>query len=148
LVFAFLAGMTVLFIYKDTIVNKLSDASAKAIMAADSSGSRLIYGQFNLEKQGSGLAGSLLEFGAKNCSACRRMEGVLDEIKEQYKNTLSVHFYNVTERDGMELGRQFGVVMIPMQVLLDKNGRVIYKHVGYISASELAQQINQAVLNK
>lgn len=42
----------------------------------------------------------------------------------------------------MELGRQFGVVMIPMQVLLNGEGKVVFKHNGYISTKELSKQIN------
>ncbi len=148
-VIAFLTGMLILFFQKERILNNVSNISAKAILNNPGiSDSNLIYEQFKLEKDGSDIKGSFLEFGAKNCLACRRMEKVVDEIKIQYNGFIDVHFYNVTERDGLELGRQFGVVMIPMQVLLDKNGQVVYKHVGYISSMDLAEQINLNILNK
>lgn len=38
--------------------------------------------------------------------------------------------------------------LIPMQVLLDKNGKVVYKHNGYLSSSELSKQIVKKILKR
>ena len=37
---------------------------------------------------------TFLEFGSTGCSACKRMEKVMDEIKQQYPDQVNVVFYN------------------------------------------------------
>lgn len=144
----FLTGIVILFFQKDKITTNLSNAYARVNLGRDGiSDSLLVYEEFNLEKSGSILQGSVLEFGAKNCSACRKMETVIEEIKLKYSDNISIKFINVTEYDGLVTGKQFGVVMIPMQVLLDNKGKVVYKHVGYIPTSELSSMIEKNILN-
>lgn len=112
------------------------------------SDSMFVYEDFNLDKPGLSLNGSLLEFGAKNCSACRRMETVIDEVEAQFGDNLSIQFFNITKQEGLEMGKKFGVLMIPMQVLLDRKGKVVYKHIGFISTSELSNIIEDKILNQ
>ena len=43
------------------------------------------------------------------------------------------------------MGKKFGLVMIPMQVLLNREGEVVYKHIGYISSEDLSDSIETAL---
>lgn len=146
-VFLFLAGFVILFVQKDRIVKSLSDATALAnSQDPESPGSLVYYERFNLEDSGSLLMGTLLEFGAENCLACRRMQAVIDDMHLKCGNRISIQIINVTQRAGMESGKQFGVLMIPMQVLIDRHGYVVYKHTGYISAGDLFDHIEDKLL--
>lgn len=139
-----LAVMIGLFSFKNYFLGQMSD-----YISASNKNTTIpkYFEDYDFSKKNTPINGTLLEFGALNCSACRQMELVLNDIKEAYKKTLAVHFINITEKDGIELGRQFGVVMIPTQVLLDKDGRVVYKHVGYISTSDISTHIETKVFN-
>ena len=141
----FLAGMILLFLDKERIINRLSDATAMNRQMAGR-GSEAYYETYDLEKAGSGFEGTLLEFGAENCLSCRRMEAVIGEMRKEYSQKVAIQFMNLTEKAGLEEGRKFGVLMIPMQVLIDRQGMVVYKHTGYISSAELSDIIKEKIL--
>lgn len=81
---------------------------------------------------------TFLEFGANGCSACKRMETVMDEIRTKYPNRVNVVFLNILDPKSQQLMKLYGIAAIPTQVVLDKNGREFYRHTGYISSLELA----------
>jgi thiol-disulfide isomerase/thioredoxin len=89
------------------------------------------------------LQGSLLSFGAKHCSACRKMEKVVEEIGAIYSDELQIETVSVMEKEGLKKGKTFGLVAIPFQVIISKDGQLVYYHTGYISTAELIKKIKQ-----
>lgn len=83
---------------------------------------------------------TFLEFGAKGCISCKKMEQVMEDIKEKYPHTINVRFMNVTQTSSQKLTQHFGISTIPTQVILDRNGKEIFRHSGYISSEELEKQ--------
>lgn len=63
----------------------------------------------------------------------------MDEIKREYRNRVKVVFVNVSQKDNKELVDYFGIVTIPTQVLLNKEGKEYSRHNGYLSAEELSK---------
>jgi len=98
---------------------------------------------YNYEKTKKNYEISLIEFGAKSCSACKRMVKVMDEIQANNPTRVNVVFMNILEKESQMLMRYFGIVAIPTQVLLDKNGNEIFRHTGFISTADLTKKINQ-----
>lgn len=86
---------------------------------------------------------TFLEFGAKGCSACKRMEGVMSEISSKYPKKVNVVFLNVLKPESQSLMKIYGIAAIPTQVLLDKNGNEFFRHTGYISTSDISDQFNK-----
>ncbi len=68
----------------------------------------------------------LLDFWAPWCGPCRMVGPVLEEIAAQ-RSDIKVGKVNVDEE--MELAAQFGVMSIPMLVVM-KNGKIVNKSVG------------------
>ena len=68
----------------------------------------------------------LLDFWAPWCGPCRMVAPVLDEIAGE-RTDIKVGKVNVDEQ--AELARQFGVISIPMLVVV-KNGEVVNQSVG------------------
>lgn len=85
----------------------------------------------------------ILEFGSTGCSACRRMEKVLEDIKQKHTAKVEVKFYNVLDFNAQPRLKYFGVSSIPMQLILNPKGEIVFKHYGYISGNELSNQINE-----
>lgn len=138
--FLVLAG---LFIFKQYYLDEVSDKMASRFHDGASSET---YEEFNLTRKSTAFRGTLLEFGATNCSVCRQMEKVLSELSEKYSHNIDIKFMNTTEKEGLIIGRKFGMIAIPMQVLLDEKGKVVFKHIGYISAEDLSDKIDHLIL--
>ena len=75
----------------------------------------------------------LLDFWATWCGPCRMVAPIVEEIAGEREDIL-VGKINVDEE--MELAVQFGVVSIPMLVVLEK-GKIVNKSVGYAPKAEL-----------
>ena len=75
----------------------------------------------------------LLDFWATWCGPCRMIAPIVEEIAAENPG-ITVGKVNVDEE--MELAIQFGVVSIPMLVVLE-NGQVVNKSVGYAPKAEL-----------
>ena len=75
----------------------------------------------------------LLDFWATWCGPCRMVAPIVEEIASETPG-LTVGKINVDEE--MELAVQFGVVSIPMLVVLEK-GKIVNTSVGYAPKAEL-----------
>lgn len=82
---------------------------------------------------------TFLEFGAKGCISCRKMERVMEEVKRDFAGRVKVRFLNVSEKEAQEWTKFFGVVVIPTQIVLDPTGREVFRHTGFISAEDLSK---------
>jgi thioredoxin 1 len=96
---------------------------------------------YNYSKNKSSFELTFLEFGSVGCIECKKMEKVLKEIKTNYKGKVNVVFYNARNKETKKIFKHFGIQLIPVQVLLDKNGKEYFRHVGYYSTDSLTQQI-------
>lgn len=105
------------------------------------SGLALIDSLYNYTKNGQRFEVTFLEFGATGCSACKRMESVMEDISEKHPQTIQVVFLNVLKPESQDLMKFYGVASIPTQVLLDKEGKEFFRHSGYYSADELSIKI-------
>lgn len=85
-----------------------------------------------------GKEGMVLELGASTCKACKEMKITIDELKKADKN-LPVHIVDIREnRDAIA---RFKIQMIPTQVVLDKNGKEIYRHIGALSKEDVLKLV-------
>lgn len=76
---------------KDSMNNYLSKMMvSQAGSDVEKSGSAYVDSLFNYSENGLSNQFTFLEFGAKGCSACRRMEGVMTQIKEKFPGDVNV----------------------------------------------------------
>lgn len=81
-----------------------------------------------------GLA-TLLELGAERCPPCRRMMPILDELKAKYADKFHVTYIDVDKNPGAR--SKYGVRAIPTQIFYDKQGRELFRHVGFYSKKDI-----------
>ena len=117
---------------------QLSNTYSKPLNIADS-----INILYNYKLQSNTYKMTFLEFGSKGCIECKKMEKVMDEVKLKYKNSVNVVFYNVRNKENKKIVEYFGIQMIPVQVLLDSNGKECFRHIGYYSFNELSIQFKK-----
>nr|NQU90322.1 thioredoxin family protein [Bacteroidota bacterium] len=127
-----------LFVFRDA----LTDYASKGLQNQITPISKMIFADsitqmFDYSGNGKHFNYTLLEFGAKNCVSCRKMEKVLEEIRNTQSSKINVVFYNMTLTQGLQWGKYFGVVMIPTQIILDRKGNEVFRNTGYIPADEL-----------
>lgn len=100
---------------------------------------------FNYLSNGQPYHLTFLEFGSTSCSECRKMFRVMEMVEEAFPVDVNAVFYNVNLNENRRLTDHFGIRIIPVQVLLDHEGREIFRHVGYISFNDLNREINQVL---
>lgn len=83
-----------------------------------------------------------VDFGKTTCKPCQMMVPVLDALTKKYKGKMEVVFVHVEEE--REYALKMGVTLIPTQVLLDKDGREVARHVGYISEDDAGRMIGKS----
>ena len=126
------------FSLKDNMNSYLSElmqkqASPEIIL----SGNAVIDSLYNYSENGLKYEITFLEFGATGCSACKRMESVMEEIQSKYPTRVNVVFLNVLKPESQNLMKLFGIAAIPTQVLLNNEAKEFFRHTGYISTAEL-----------
>ena len=84
-----------------------------------------------------------VDFGKTTCTPCKMMVPVLDSLTKKYKGKMEVVFVNVGEENDYAL--KMGVTMIPTQILFDKNGKEVSRHVGYIPVADCEKMIGSTV---
>jgi len=134
--------LVALFAFKDNLTGYSSELMQSQVDPQTiNSESRRIDSAYNYTKNGLPYQFTFLEFGAKGCSACKRMEGVMEEIKTAFPYRVNVNFINVRLPENQKIMEYFGVVVIPTQVLLDKSGKEYFRHTGYFSTEDLKKNL-------
>ncbi len=144
IVFVLLFALLILgFSLKDSMNKSISEwMKTQASPEITQSGNALIDSLYNYSANRLNYEITFLEFGATGCSACKRMESVMEEINSKYAKT-NVVFLNVLKPESQNLMKLYGIATIPTQVLLDINGKEFFRHNGYISSTDLEKEIIQ-----
>lgn len=127
-----------LFVFKDNLTeysSRLMQSQADSLTIK--SESQLIDSAYNYTNNGLSYQYTFLEFGAKGCSSCKMMEGVMDEIRKAYPDKVNVIFLNVRLPENQKIMEFFGISVIPTQVLLNNVGKEFFRHSGFYSAQDL-----------
>lgn len=76
----------------------------------------------------------MLEVGSDMCGSCRDMGKMLFRVKQSEPET-AIYFINV--RFDRSVANTLGVAMIPTQIIYNKEGKEVYRHIGPLSTDEL-----------
>jgi thioredoxin 1 len=77
----------------------------------------------------------LLQLGSHGCPPCRKMTPILDDLRADYKGKFLIRYIDVWANT--DAGNKYGVKKIPTQIFFDKEGRELYRHVGFYSKKEI-----------
>ena len=82
---------------------------------------------------------SLVDFGSKGCVPCDMLAPILETLKTKHAGKANVLFVSVQEEQ--MLAARYRVASIPAQVLFDKNGAEVFRHVGFWPQDEIEKKL-------
>ena len=81
---------------------------------------------------------TLLELGSVNCTPCKMMMPILDELRETYAKELRVEFIDVWKNQ--EVGTQYKIRSIPTQIFFDAEGNELFRHEGFFPKKDIIKK--------
>ncbi len=82
----------------------------------------------------------VVDFWAPWCGPCRMLSPIVDELAKQYDGQILVGKVNVDENE--DIPSQYGIMSIPT-LLMFKNGKLVYRHVGAGNKAAIASLFEQ-----
>ena len=76
----------------------------------------------------------LLELGSHSCVPCKKMMPILNELSTQ-QSEFTVSFVDVWQAEGKS--EQYGIKSIPTQLFFDKDGKELFRHVGFYPKEDI-----------
>lgn len=75
-----------------------------------------------------------LEVGSDRCYSCQKMGRLLYKVVQKNPE-YNIYFINVAKN--RVAARMLGIQMIPTQIIYDKNGKEVYRHIGILSTNQV-----------
>jgi thioredoxin 1 len=82
---------------------------------------------------------SMVDFGASGCRPCDMMAPILETLKKKHEGKANILFVHV--REMQVLAARYGVQSIPVQVFFDKDGKEVFRHVGFFPQDDLEKKL-------
>ena len=77
----------------------------------------------------------LIDLGSDQCTLCKMMAPIIEELKSKYAETLTVHFLDA--RKWPALSKLYGIQLIPTQIFYDASGKEIFRHEGFYAKDDI-----------
>ncbi|MBL7211336.1 MAG: thioredoxin fold domain-containing protein [Desulfobacteraceae bacterium] len=84
---------------------------------------------------------TMVDLGAKACIPCKMMTPILEKLEKSYKGKAAIIFIDVWKH--RDQAKKFGIRAIPTQIFYDKDGKEIYRHVGFMSEAAIITQLQK-----
>ncbi len=82
---------------------------------------------------------TLADLGSLHCKPCLMMLPILDTLTNKYKGRVAVKFIDVNKHPN--IARQLKIMTIPTQIIYDRHGQEVWRHVGFISQVDLEKKL-------
>jgi thioredoxin 1 len=82
---------------------------------------------------------SLVDFGSTGCRPCDMLAPILETLKKKYAGKVNVLFVHVGQEQ--ILAARYGIQTIPIQFFFDKDGKEVFRHVGFWPQAEIEKKL-------
>jgi thioredoxin 1 len=86
---------------------------------------------------------TMVDLGAKTCIPCKMMAPILEELKEEYQGRAEVIFIDVWEPANKGKAQAFKVMAIPTQIFYDRQGKEVFRHVGFFDKKSIVAKLEE-----
>jgi thiol-disulfide isomerase/thioredoxin len=121
----------------DFISRKMQESAGHETLL---SGQQWVDSLFNYTKNKEDFEFTLLQFKSTGCSLCRQMEPELKMLENDQVHGLNIVVLNIMNANSQEVMKYFGIATVPAHVILNKEGKEIFRRYGFVSALELKSQ--------
>ncbi len=80
---------------------------------------------------------TFVELGSVRCIPCKAMQPVMKSIEKKYGSQVKIIFYDVWKQDQAHYAQAYGIRLIPTQVFLDRKGKELMRHEGFLPEKEI-----------
>ena len=82
---------------------------------------------------------SLVDFGSTGCRPCDMLAPILETLKTKYAGKVNVVFVHTGQEQ--ILASRYGIKTIPMQFFYDKDGKEVFRHIGFWPQDEIEKKL-------
>jgi thioredoxin 1 len=82
---------------------------------------------------------TMIDLGAKKCIPCKMMAPIMEKLEKEYAGRAAIVFLDVWEDQGP--AKRFGIRTIPTQIFFDKEGKEVFRHMGFLSEEEIVRRL-------
>ncbi len=84
---------------------------------------------------------TMIDLGAKKCIPCKMMAPILEKMEKAYEGKATITFIDVWQHRSQ--ATRFKIRAIPTQIFFDKDGKEVYRHIGFFSEKEIVGQLSK-----
>lgn len=84
---------------------------------------------------------TLIDLGAATCIPCKMMVPVLDKVKKRFAGKADVIVIDI--RYNRDQAQRFQLRAIPTQLFFDKDGKEVYRHMGFLDENSIVEQFTK-----
>ncbi len=79
----------------------------------------------------------MIEFGGRSCTPCKKMQPILAELIAEHGSVIDI--VNVYLDEDFAPADSFDVYILPTQVIFDRDGEELSRHVGFWPKTEIEE---------
>ncbi|MFP4167410.1 MAG: thioredoxin family protein [Desulfonatronovibrionaceae bacterium] len=83
----------------------------------------------------------MVDLGADECTPCKLMAPILEELKEAYAGRAKIIFIDVWKNQ--EEAKKYGIQAIPTQVFFNAQGEEVARHTGFMDKESIVQKLTE-----
>jgi thioredoxin 1 len=84
---------------------------------------------------------TMVDLGADRCVPCKMMAPIIAKVKKDYEDRAAIIFLDVWRDPG--LGKKFGIRAIPTQIFYDRDGKEVYRHLGFMDEKSMVAALQK-----
>jgi len=84
---------------------------------------------------------TMIDLGAKKCIPCKMMAPILVKMEKIYQGKAVVAFIDVWQHRNQ--AKRFQIRAIPTQIFFNKEGKEVYRHIGFFGEKEIVHQFTK-----
>ena len=128
-------------VVKIAIVAALVSSVVITIAIKQSSGGDKVPAELRPEQlTGKGIP-VMIDLGSDQCIPCKMMAPIIEELKTEHKEKLTVHFLDARKLPA--LSKLYGIQLIPTQIFYDASGKELFRHEGFFSKEDIIAKWRQ-----